>query len=70
MVNKQIEHKSGKDYRIHSALNRFVETPNYDVKRAYVLSNEQNVYQQNSITYIPVYYIMFFEPGSEVVGEW
>ncbi len=65
-----LEVKSGKDYRIHSALNKFVETPNYDVKRAYVLSNEQNVYQQNSITYIPVYYIMFFEPGSELVGEW
>lgn len=37
--------------------------------QAFVLSNEQTVYQKNGVTYIPVYYIMFFEPDNAVVGE-
>ena len=31
-----------------------------NIKKAYVLSNEQKVYTKNGITYIPIYYIMFF----------
>ncbi|MBQ3077597.1 MAG: ATP-binding protein, partial [Clostridia bacterium] len=34
-----IEVKSGKDYHVHSALNRFVENEDYHIQKAYVLSN-------------------------------
>ena len=55
-----IEVKSGKDYIEHSALNNFLNNPDYNVKRAFVFSNEREVKIKNSITYLPVYYIMFF----------
>lgn len=56
-----IEVKSGKDYRVHSALDRFIATPDYHISRAVVLSNEQKVYDDKGITYMPVYYVMFFK---------
>lgn len=55
-----IEVKSGKDYTIHSALNTFVNNEDYHVKQAFVVSNERVIKEINKITYIPVYYIMFF----------
>lgn len=64
-----LEVKSGKDYTVHSALNKFLKVETYNIHQAFVLSNEQKVYQKNGITYIPIYYIMFFEPGDAVVGE-
>lgn len=33
----------------------------YNVQNAYVLSNEREVLVKNGITYIPIYYVMFFE---------
>lgn len=55
-----IEIKSGKDYTIHSALNRFISNVDYNIKKAYVLSNNKEVSIKNKITYLPIYYIMFF----------
>ncbi|MCI1640291.1 MAG: AAA family ATPase [Bacteroidales bacterium] len=55
--------KSGKDYTEHSALNHFLGNKEYGIKKAYVLSNERNVTHAGNITYIPVYYIMFFNAG-------
>lgn len=55
-----LEIKSGKDYKIHSALDNFLSTPLYNIHRAVVLSNEREVYNENGITYMPIYYIMFF----------
>ena len=55
-----IEVKSGKDYTVHSALNNFVNNEDYHIKKAYVVSNERVVKQNKKITYIPIYYIMFF----------
>lgn len=52
--------KSGKDYTVHSALNAFVQNEDYHIKKAFVVSNERNVMQKGKITYIPIYYIMFF----------
>lgn len=60
-----LEVKSGKDYKVHSSLNHFVKTPDYHIQRAYVLSNERQVFTEAGITYIPVYYVMFFENGSQ-----
>lgn len=56
-----LEIKSGKDYSVHSALDKFLATPEYHIHEAVVLSNEQRVYQQEGITYMPIYYCMFFE---------
>ena len=67
LSNIPLEVKSGKDYNVHSALTRFLSTDEYNVKRAYVLSNEQKVYMDAGVTYIPIYYIMFFENNSTVV---
>lgn len=55
-----IEVKSGKDYRVHSALNNFIKNEDYNINKAYVVSNERNVTQEGKIIYIPVYYVMFF----------
>lgn len=67
LSNIPIEVKSGKDYTVHSALDKFLSLAEYGVRRAYVLSNERDVYVKNGITYIPIYYIMFFENVSNVV---
>ena len=56
-----IEVKSGKDYTVHSALNTFVQNEDYHIKKAFVVSNERSVTQKGKITYIPIYYIMFFD---------
>jgi hypothetical protein len=56
-----LEIKSGKDYTIHSALDKFLSITDYGIKKAYVLSNEQRVYTEKGITYLPIYYIMFFK---------
>ena len=56
-----IEVKSGKDYTVHSALNTLVQNDDYHVKKAFVVSNERTVTQKGKITYIPIYYIMFFD---------
>lgn len=56
-----IEVKSGKDYTVHSALNTFVNNEDYYIKKAFVLSNERTVTTKGKITYIPIYYIMFFQ---------
>lgn len=64
-----LEIKSGKDYTVHSALNKFLKVESYNIHQAFVLSNEQKVYNKNGVTYLPIYYIMFFESESAVVGE-
>lgn len=55
-----LEIKSGKDYTVHSALNKFIQNKDYHVKKGYVLSNERKVYEENNVIYMPIYFIMFF----------
>jgi len=55
-----IEVKSGKDYSVHRALNVLTGNDDYGVKNAYVLSNEREIKTKGKITYLPIYYIMFF----------
>lgn len=69
LSNIPIEVKSGKDYSIHSALSRFLSLDEYNVRQAYVISNERNVRTEKGITYIPIYYIMFFENISNIVMQ-
>lgn len=60
-----IEVKSGKDYTVHSALNHFLSNEDYNVKMGYVLSNEREVRKKDKITYLPIYYIMFFDANAD-----
>ena len=55
-----LEIKSGKDYTVHSALNTLTENKDYGVKKAFVLSNEREISKKGNITYLPIYYIIFF----------
>ena len=64
-----IEVKSGKDYTVHSALNTFVQNEDYHIKKAFVVSNERKVFSKGKITYIPIYYIMFFHADSGGKGQ-
>ena len=61
LSNIPIEVKSGKDYTVHSALDKFLSIEEYNIRNAYVLSNERVVTEKNGITYIPIYYVMFLE---------
>ena len=56
-----IEVKSGKDYTVHSALDKFLNTEDYNVKKAVVLNSEREVQEKNGIIYQPIYYCMFFD---------
>lgn len=60
LSNIPIEVKSGKDYTVHSALDKFLAVKDYNIKRAYVLSNNREVFTKSGVTYIPIYYVMFF----------
>ena len=55
-----LEIKSGKDYSIHSALNNLTSNDEYNVRKAYVLSNSREIKEKNKIIYMPIYSIMFF----------
>jgi predicted AAA+ superfamily ATPase len=57
-----LEIKSGRDYTIHSALNNFMQTSDYNVHSAYVLSNERMVQENKGVVYLPIYYLMFIKP--------
>ena len=54
-----IEVKSGKDYTVHSALNNFVQNEDYNIKKAYVLSNNREITTNGKIAYLPIYFAMF-----------
>lgn len=58
-----LEIKSGKDYQVHSALDKFLQIKEYNIHEAFVLSNAQQVEAKNGITYLPIYYIACFEPN-------
>ena len=55
-----IEVKSGKDYERHNALKNVLANPDYDIKKAYVLCNE-NIKEVGKITYLPIYMTMFIQ---------
>ena len=55
-----IEVKSGKDYERHNALKTVLANPDYDIKKAYVLCND-NIKETGKITYLPIYMTMFIQ---------
>lgn len=63
-----IEVKSGKDYDEHSALDRFLSVKDYGITEATVLCNEREVRKDGGVTYMPVYYCMFYKQDTETQG--
>ena len=63
-----LEIKSGKDYTEHSALTKFLETPEYGIEKAIVFSNEREAYQKKGVTYLPIYYCMFLHKDVTDMG--
>lgn len=57
-----MEIKSGKDYRIHSALDNLLGIKEYNMHEAIVFSNAREVERQGQVTYLPIYYVSFVEP--------
>lgn len=57
-----LEIKSGKNYTIHSALDKFLQIKEYNIHQAFVLSNAKDVVTTNGVTYLPVYYIACIKP--------
>ena len=57
-----LEIKSGKDYKVHSALDKLVKIKEYNIQQAFVLSNSNVVETVNGITYLPIYYISCIHP--------
>jgi len=55
-----IEVKSGKDYYVHSSLNKTVNNEEYEVEKAYVLTN-YDIRVEGKITYLPIYMCMFIK---------
>ncbi|MGM9804681.1 MAG: ATP-binding protein [Muribaculaceae bacterium] len=59
-----IEVKSGKDYVFHRALSNVLECEEYGINEAIVLCND-NMRVDGSITYAPIYMVMFIERRDE-----
>lgn len=57
-----LEIKSGKDYQVHSALDKFLQIKEYNIHQAFVLSNAKNVETKNGVTYLPIYYTACIKP--------
>lgn len=55
-----LEIKSGKDYQIHCALSGMMKTNVFGITKAFVLSNAREIETKNNITYLPIYFILFF----------
>lgn len=64
-----VEVKSGKDYTVHSALNRLLENKDYRMEKGVVLSNSREVRQEGRILYMPVYYVMFLDSKGSAEEE-
>lgn len=66
-----IEVKSGKDYYVHSALDKFISNEDYSVKDAIVLCNRREIKtDKDGVTCMPVYYAMFIQdtkPTTDVI---
>lgn len=54
-----IEVKSGKGYKVHSAIDKFLDTPDYAIKTGVVLSNHREIETDGKILHLPIYYTPF-----------
>ena len=59
-----IEVKSGKDYYIHTALNNLLKVDEYKITNGIVFSNEEKVYNNGNVIYMPIYFVMFLRSSA------
>lgn len=59
-----VEVKSGRDFRQHRALDKFIQNEDYHIKNAILFSNDKNVQRNGKIVYMPIYYAMFLQPSN------
>lgn len=59
-----IEVKSGRDFRQHRALDKFIQNEDYHIKNAILFSNDKNVQRNGKVVYMPIYYAMFLQPSN------
>ena len=59
-----IEVKSGKDYYIYTALNNLLKVDEYKITNGIVFSNEEKVYNNGNVIYMPIYYVMFLRSSA------
>ena len=59
-----IEVKSGKDYYIHTALNNLLKVDEYKITNGIVFRNEEKVYNNGNVIYMPIYYVMFLRSSA------
>jgi hypothetical protein len=50
-----IEVKSGKDYKVHSAIERMTTNEDYAIVTGYVLSNSREIEVRDKVVYLPIY---------------
>ena len=62
-----IEVKSGKDYKIHSALDNVLSNESYGIPEAFIFNNE-NVEIVGKKNYMPIYMAMFLEEDNQSTG--
>lgn len=62
-----IEVKSGKDYKIHNALNHVLACSEYEIQNAFILSNA-NLSASENKTYLPMYMTMFIKNAAPDIG--
>ena len=60
-----IEVKSGKDYYVHSALDKVLCNPEYEIESAYIFAN-CDVWTDGKKTYLPIYMCAFPEESAEL----
>lgn len=59
-----LEVKSGRDYHIHSAINKFVANDDYPVQEGVVLCNDRDITVSGKITHMPIYFSIFLTPNT------
>ena len=64
-----LEVKSGKDYTYHRALSNIMDCDEYDIPEALVMNND-NLFVDGRITYVPVYMVMFIVKSDPSVTQY
>lgn len=64
-----LEVKSGKDYTYHRALSNILDCDEYDIPEALVMNND-NLFVDGRITYVPVYMVMFIVKSDPSVTQY
>ena len=54
-----IEVKSGKNFTIHSAIDKFIDNKNYNVNKGIILSNDIDIKENGGKLYLPIYFVMY-----------